>query len=196
MTGASTASRRRAPCRDGGRADRRHRIVERAVTPGTAIAARASRHLRLASALLVAAMLLAASAARADSYRCDVGGRVTYSDRPCAAGSQTTVETDDPVSATDRGAAAARAREDAATLARYERDRQRERQQDLRAAALARKRRSDVVKDAQGCRTLARKVRNAQDAYDVAGPRDQPKARLKLQRAEEDYAALCRTPHG
>ncbi len=134
--------------------------------------------------------------ALATSYRCDVDGRVTYSDKPCTAGSQSTVATDDPVDAADRAAALERRRQDQATLAQYARDRQKERQQDLQAAALAKKRRSDIVKDAQGCRTLARRARNAHDAYDIAGPRDQPKARMKMEHADEDYAALCRTPRG
>ncbi len=140
-------------------------------------------------------MTLSASAAAAN-YRCDVDGRVLYSDRPCASGAQSTVRSDDPVDPADRAAALDRARQDRTALAQAERDRQREVQQDLKAAALARKRHSDVTKDAQACRTLARRARDAHDAYDIAGPRDQPKARLKMQHADADYAALCKMPRG
>ncbi len=140
-----------------------------------------------------AALLLAcAQSAAATTYRCEVDGRVTYGDRPCAVGTQATVTTADPVEPADRAAAAARLRQDQAAVAKAERDRERERQQDLRAATLARQRDSDIAKHSRACAKLFRRARDAHDAFDLAGPRDQPKARLKAQRADQDFAALCK----
>jgi hypothetical protein len=130
--------------------------------------------------------------AQAETYRCEIDGRVTYSDKPCAAGKQSTIAADDPVDPTDRAAAAARLRTDKAAIAQLDRAREREREQDLRAAALAKKRDSDVGKHMQACAKLARRARTAHDDFDLAGPRDQAKAHIRMQRADEDYAALCK----
>jgi hypothetical protein len=130
--------------------------------------------------------------AQATNYRCEIDGRVSYSDKPCAAGTQSTVASEVPVDPADRAAAAERLRRDQANLSQIDRDRERERQQDLRALALARKRDSDIARNAQSCTKLAHRARNAHDAFDLAGPADQAKARLKMQRADQDFAALCK----
>jgi hypothetical protein len=130
--------------------------------------------------------------AQAETYRCEADGRVAYSDKPCAAGRQSTISAEDPVDPADRAAAAARLRNDKATIAQLDRAREREREQDLRAAALAKKRDSDLGKHMQACAKLARRARTAHDDFDLAGPRDQAKARVRMRRTDEDYAALCK----
>jgi hypothetical protein len=64
-----------------------------------------------------AAVLLAAFATSASAqalYRCQEGGRVTYSDRACTAGSVTPVPVDVGPSTEEQAAAAARLRQDVA----------------------------------------------------------------------------------
>ena len=148
--------------------------------------------IRTVDLVALALLLLTSIAAQAATYRCEVDGRTLYSDLPCPTGKQSTVATESPVTAADRAAAIERARSDRATLAAIEHDRRRERQEDLRVSALDRKQGRDAAKRTQACVQLSRRARNAHDAFDLAGPRDQPKTRLKMLRADEDYAALCK----
>lgn len=148
-----------------------------------------TRATRCFAAVALSSFAVAATAA---TYRCEVAGRVTYGDRPCADGRQSVVESADDVDPAERAAAARRLRDDKAALAENDRLRDRERRQDLLAAAAARRRDGDGAKHAQACAKLARRVRNAHDDFEIAGPRDQPKMRLKMQHAEQDFAALCR----
>jgi hypothetical protein len=142
---------------------------------------------------IIACILATVSlSAHATTYRCEIDGRTLYSDVPCSVGRQAMVSTDDRVSEADRAAAAARLRSDKATLSQVERDRARERMEELHIAELDRRRALDAAKRGQTCANLARRARNAHDTFDLAGPRDQAKARLKMQRADEDYAARCR----
>jgi len=135
------------------------------------------------------AALAACGVAGATSYRCEDAGQVTYSNLPCPSGRQTTIEADGGTpKADDVAAAAARRRADAAKLAELTR----ERKEDERAAALAAKRGNDRGDPMRSCAKLAKAAQRAHDDYDIAGPRQQPKARIRMQRADEDYAALCK----
>jgi len=146
----------------------------------------------IVNAALSAALLVCTLGATAATFRCEADGRVIYSDKPCVGGKQETVETTDPVDPADRVSAAERRRRDQAQLTQFDRDHARERQQDLRALALARKHDTEVAKRTTACSKLARRARNAHDDFDIAGPNQQPKARLKMQHADEDFSALCK----
>jgi hypothetical protein len=159
---------------------------------GPAVSQRGTSVGRIVHGALVVSLLVVASGAAAATYRCESDGRVTYSDKPCVGGKQGTVETDDPVDPADRAAAAERRRQEQAQLTQFDRNRTREEQQDLRALALAKKRDADVAKHTTACSKLARRARNAHDDFDIAGPSDQPKARLKMQHADADFEALCK----
>jgi hypothetical protein len=138
--------------------------------------------------VLIGAWIVAGSAG-ATSYRCDDAGHVTYGNQPCTSGRQTeVVGTGAAPNAEDRAAAIARQRADEATLARLAR----ERRQDERAAALAARRGTDRGNSLRSCAKLQKDARQAHDDYDLADPRQQPKARVRMQRADEDYAALCK----
>ena len=144
---------------------------------------------RLRQTLAMFGACIACGIAGATSYRCEEAGRVTYSDLPCASGRQTPlVGGSSQPTAEDRAAAADRQRSDAAALAQLTR----ERREDERAAALAARRGDDRHDSMRSCAKLATAARRAHDDFDVAGPRQQPKARLRVQRADEDYAALCK----
>ena len=137
--------------------------------------------------------LLVSGIAQATAYRCDDGGRVTYTNLPCPSGKQTeVVDRGGAPSAADRAAAESRHRADQAQLDANARERQHERQQDEKAAALATKRNAAHGKESAACARLALRVKRAREDYDTAGPRDQPAKRVRMRRAEDDYATACR----
>ena len=139
--------------------------------------------------IVLVGALSVSGVADATSYRCEDAGHVTYSDLPCGSGKQTeVVDRATAPSAEDRAAAAARQRADAAKLGELTR----ERKQDERAAALAARRGNDRGNSMRSCARLAKDARRAHDDYDVANPAQRPKARIRMQRADEDFAALCR----
>lgn len=139
--------------------------------------------------IALAAGAMHIDAARATTYRCEGDGHVTYSDLPCEGGKSTIVSQEMPgPSAEDRADALTRAREDQAKLNAIER----ERRQDERAAAAAARHGTTDGKHVRACDKLARAARKAHDDFDLAGPRDQPKLRLRMQRADEDFAAMCK----
>ncbi len=131
--------------------------------------------------------------AQATAYRCDDAGRVTYTNLPCPSGKQTELKDRAAApTAEDLAAAQRRQRADQAKLDAIGRDRATELKQDQQAAALAARRNVGFGKQADACTKLALKVKRAHEDYDAAGPRDQPARRVRLRRAEDDYAALCR----
>lgn len=147
----------------------------------------------IASAGVALAAATTPATAATTVHRCDVDGRVLYADVPCAAGRTTALWLpDSDVPAADREAAARRAAADRRALAEIDRAQANERADDRRAAAAAARRHSDRDRQVRGCAKLSMAARRAHDDYDVAGPAAQPKARLRMQRADDDYAALCK----
>ncbi len=126
------------------------------------------------------------------AYRCEVDGKTIYSDRPCNIGRQSEV-TIDAVGpgAEDRAAAAARLRNDKATAASLQRDREK-RERDERFERVASRAGFERSRQLNACTKLAVRAKRAHEDYDTAGPRDQPKKRVRMLRADEDYAALCK----
>src|ERR1700733_14748312 len=114
-------------------------------------------------------------AAAATTYRCEVDGRVTYADAPCASGRQTTVVGDDGPAAPDKAAAERRRAAERAEEVRFDKQRAREADEARRAAAQARRQTADRARHAQVCARLARRATTAHDAFDLAGPSDQAK---------------------
>lgn len=130
-----------------------------------------------------------ATAASAAAYRCEVDGKTLYSDKPCGAGKQSDVaiDTEGP-SAADRAAAAARLRSDKAEADAMQRNREkRERIEPVSTRAV-----SERSKQVNACGKLAVRAKRAHEDYDIAGPREQIKKRVRMLRADEDYAALCK----
>ena len=162
----------------------------RCVTIDRIVAARRRMRAVLVLCANVACLVCATTGlADAASYRCDDAGHVTYSNLPCPSGKQVTIDSSEGApSPEDRAAALARQRTDAATLTQIDR----ERREDERTAALATRRGNDRGNAMRSCAKLAKAAQRAHDDYDIAGPRQQAKARIRMQRADEDYAALCR----
>lgn len=155
------------------------------------------RRKRLPLSTVVAVVLIdmaMAGNAEATTYRCEADGHVTYSNQPCEAGTSTVIGKG-PVGpgADDRKDALDRARNDQAKLDAIERERRQDERAAAAAAAAAARRGIDPSRHKRACDKLAKAARKAHDDFELAGPRDQPKTRLRMQRADEDYAALCKT---
>lgn len=132
---------------------------------------------------------LIGAAAAATTFRCDTEGRVLYSDRPCQTGRQSAVvSTTGTPEPADRAAAESRRRADRAALVTIERERRRD---DRLATAEAGRRNTLGERDRRRCAALDLRARRAREDVERAGPRDQPKARTKAQRAEEDRVVHC-----
>ena len=145
---------------------------------------------RVAVALAAAVLMsCAASGAWSAAYRCEIGGKTTYSDKPCNVGRQSEVAIDsEGPSAADRAAAAARLRSDKAAADAMQRDREsRERVDRLPIRGGL-----DRGREVNACAKLAVRAKRAHEDYNVATPRDQAKKRVRMLRADEDYAALCK----
>jgi hypothetical protein len=149
----------------------------------------------MATFVAVAAVALvdrAPQAGAATLYRCEADGRVTYSDVPCPSGRQSTIAGADGPSAADRATAARRLAADRAQMAQFDKQQARADEDDRKAAAQARKDRATAAHHGQVCAALARRAATAHDAFDLAGPSDQGKTRLKAQRADEERDAVCK----
>lgn len=138
---------------------------------------------------LAAATWCAMTAAWPAAYRCEVDGKTLYGDQPCNTGRQSEVAIDSQgPSAADRAAAAQRLRSDKAAAAVMQREREkRERVERVPGRAA-----SERNKEVRACAKLAVRARRAREDYDATGPGDRPKKRIRMLRAEEDYAAQCK----
>lgn len=140
--------------------------------------------------ILLTGLLLSGSASSFAIYKCDAGGKTTYSDTECPGGKTLDVNIAVPAGATD---AARQAREEKYALDRLERARnkreakeERERQRAAKTAAAQQKK----------CSALARKQKWAEeDAATVTG-RSAETARRKARRKAEEYEAECGRANG
>ena len=139
--------------------------------------------LKLAAAIVMACAMSSACSA---AYRCEVDGRTIYSDKPCRVGRQSEVAVDiQGPSATDRAAAAARLRNDKAEANAMQHEREKREQVAVRTSL-------DRRREVNACPKLAIRAKRAHEDYATAGPREQTKKRVRMLRADEDYAALCK----
>lgn len=159
---------------------------------GHATAVEGSRSTTLRMACLASTCLIAtlSSHAFATTYRCEQNGAVAYSDHPCPVGRQTVADVEmQPPSAADRAAAAARARDDNARAERMQRDREKSQRDRIVQGLLGNPERA---KEAKACAKLETRARRAHEDYDRATLKEQAARRVKMQRADEDYAKLCK----
>lgn len=148
--------------------------------------ARAHIPIKLSAAAVAWCALAAAWPA---TYRCEVDGKTSYGDQPCSVGRQSEVATASPQpSAADRAAAATRLRNDKSAAAAMQRDREKRERADLVPGHAA----SEYRKRVRACTKLAVRARRAREDYEAAGLREQPKKRVRMLRAEEDRAMLCK----
>ena len=139
---------------------------------------------------LLMCLLLAISVPVFAAYKCEVGGKVTYSDVPCPDGKGKELKQPEPNTASSRNAAQATQQNarDKKELTRLETQRhkreaieEKEARQAARAAASHRKK----------CDTLAQRVKwDQEDAAHAAG-RSAEKAKRKARRMDEKYALEC-----
>ena len=122
-------------------------------------------------------------------YRCEVDGKTIYKDEPCVAGRQSEILIfDKGPSANDRAAAAERLRNDKAAAEAMQRDREKRE----RLERVATRPGSDRSRQVNACAKLAVRAKRAHEDHDAAGPREQARKRVRMLRADEDYAAVCK----
>ena len=126
--------------------------------------------------------------ATAEVYRCESGGAIVYSDKPCASGVQKEVAVPAPPSSAERAAAEKRQRADEAKALAM----QKQREHDEHADASAR-RKSDAerLRQQRNCKRLAARIRRERDELAAGTVRRPDTKRTRLHHAEEDYAADC-----
>jgi hypothetical protein len=148
-----------------------------------------------AVAAFLAAGSLCAGAAMAQSVqRCESPeGKVTYSNSPCPAGTESKrkIEPDAGPSPADQKAARERAQQHSRELDKLERQRQKDDDNAARerATAEARQRKQDAE-----CRKLEARVRAAKDEFDNATLQRRQQADRKLRLAEQQANAACKKP--
>ena len=133
------------------------------------------------------AMVFALPAA-AEVYRCESGGAVVYSDKPCASGVQKQVDVPAPPNASDRAAAEKRQRADETKALAMQKQREREEH----AAASARgKSDAQRLHQQRNCKRLAERIRRERDELAAGAIRRPGTKTTRLHRDEENYAADC-----
>ncbi len=121
-----------------------------------------------------------------ETFRCEADGKTIYKDEPCVAGRQSQILIfDKGPSAEDRAAAAARLRDDKAESSAMQHEREKREQVAFRADP-------DRRREVNACAKLAVRAKRAHEDYGTAGLREQAKKRVRMLRADEDYAALCK----
>lgn len=131
------------------------------------------------------------AAAQGTVLRCEgAGGKVTYAQNNCPAGTQVmrTLDKPDQPNAADRKAAQARARGDAKALEKIEREAKAEKTQ------YARSREADRVRAearARTCRRLELRLKQARDDAAAAPLNRASETKRKVQKAQENYDLEC-----
>jgi hypothetical protein len=127
--------------------------------------------------------------AQATTYRCEIGGRVTYGDVPCTLGQQTELAADPAPDAASRKAASGRAKADRAALEAAERDRLRT---ERTMAARNEREQAAIRRQRVACAKLTVRTRRASEDAAAMNGRDTAKAKTRARRAAEDEASQCR----
>ena len=135
---------------------------------------------------LLLALLMSCSAPVFAVYKCELDGKITYSDLPCTNGK--TLSTLEASAAAETGDSRQRLAADKAEALRLERARHRRENQEERAQRqMARAAASQRKK----CQSLALTQRWAQEDARQAAGKSVEKARTKAHRLAEKYALTC-----
>ena len=126
--------------------------------------------------------------ATAEVYRCESGGAVVYSDKPCASGVQKQVDVPPPPSAGDRAAAEKRQRADEAKALAMQKQREHDEHAD---ASARRKSNAERLHQQRNCKRLAARIRRERDEMASGAIRRPSTKTTRLHHDEEDYAADC-----
>jgi hypothetical protein len=136
--------------------------------------------------ILLISVLLSISVPALAAYKCESGGKVTYSDTPCEGGKM--VSAGDSPSSSETAKASRQAEQDKLKLKRIENGRhkqevqeERERQQAARANAVKRSK----------CAALERRAKWSNEDAARATGKNANKAKLKARRTSEHYEAEC-----
>ncbi len=143
---------------------------------------------RRIAALIPMAMAAAITLPAAAVHRCESGGKVSYSDLPCAGASTLTID-DAPPSVRAATAADPHQQRQAAELARLQQLRELRERQDQRIRDLAAR---GAAAREKKCRTLAMQLKWRDEDLREASLKQEANARKRLRRAEERYREECR----
>ncbi|WP_019141422.1 DUF4124 domain-containing protein [Noviherbaspirillum massiliense] len=136
--------------------------------------------------LLLCALLCLSAPAMA-VYKCEAGGKVTYSDKPCAGGRQ--IDLGPGVSPSDTTQANSQLAQEKAKLAQLESERhKREAKEEKEQQKLARVARAKQNR----CMAMARRRNAADEDAAAATGKAHDKAMRRLRRIVEEYEAECR----
>ncbi len=130
-------------------------------------------------------LLLSFSAPALAVYKCESGGKVSYSDTPCPDGKEIVVE---PVQASEASRAAKQLTREKKQLKRLESERHRDEAKVHSARQRAAKRQAALHKK---CTSLARRERWAREDAAAATGKAANRAKLKARRAAERYEEEC-----
>jgi hypothetical protein len=135
--------------------------------------------------MLLSGLLLLCAFPAFAIYKCDSGGKVSYSDTLCPGGAKLDIDNEPP---RDAATARRKAAQDEKKLERLETDHRKRKEREDKAwqrtaksgAALHRK-----------CATLARKQKWAEEDATAAAGKTSAKAKRKAERASETYQSEC-----
>ena len=147
-----------------------------------------SLHVLVRHALAFGLLATSGIAGAAGAYRCEIDGKVIYSDAPCSAGKQTEIATPAGPSSADRAEALRRQKADAANAHVMQTQRERKEKKD---DAVRKKDDAEHARHARSCAKLAAKIKLGRAELYPAGRRQLATRQTRLHHAEEDYAATC-----
>ena len=122
-------------------------------------------------------------------HKCEINGKITYSDTPCPAGKASELAIKQTVTPEDTARARARLAQDQQQLATLE---EAQRQQAAIEQKQGRERAKLAAADKRRCDALAQQLAWLTDDAARAGPAGLDKARRAQRRADEKYTTQCR----
>jgi hypothetical protein len=137
-------------------------------------------------------LLLLNSAPALAIYKCEAGGKITYSDAPCLGAkvkelAEATGNSVSPADATHAKQQLVREKSEAARLEKARRQREAVDEKERRQAA------KSAATRKRNCAVLAQRKKWSDEDAAAASGRSAEKARLKARRMTEKYEAACKT---
>ena len=143
--------------------------------------------MRKISGLILA---LCFSAPAAAVWRCELAGKITYSDQPCTAASGYIVPEPDALNAEEVRAAQTRAVQDKLRLRQSEERQRADEERALRAQRLHAK---EAARNKKTCDSLALQKKWREEELAQATPKSAENLKQKARRAAERYAMECKS---
>jgi flagellum-specific peptidoglycan hydrolase FlgJ len=137
---------------------------------------------------LLLTLLLAFTAPAFALYKCEAGGKVTYSDEPCPGGKVLDIDRTPPIDAAKANKQAAQEKKQAERIDREQRKRDAQEERDRRQAAKL------YAAKQNKCMTLAQRQKWADEDITSATRKSIDKTKRRARRAAEQYQMECGKP--